>query len=138
MSNPYNTPTAYSTSKSGGQIQPAVVTWYRVYAVFMCLVYLLCFCGGILLAMFAGEIAENQSEEFGLMVQGIVMAVIGVPFAGMYLFGLFTSRSKFGWIWGIVLIAIGLTSCCTLPVTIPLLIYWLKDDNKAWHNLPSA
>jgi hypothetical protein len=88
--------------------------------------------------MFAGEIAEDQGEEFGLMVQGIVMAVIGVPFAGMYLFGVFASRSKFGWIWGIVLIAIGLTSCCTLPVTIPLLIYWLKEDNKVWHNLSQA
>ncbi len=30
-----------------------------------------------------------------------------------------------------VLIGLGLTSCCTWPATIPLIIQWLKPEMKA-------
>jgi hypothetical protein len=36
------------------------------------------------------------------------------------------------WIYGIVLIALGMTSACFVPACIPLLIYWLKPDAKSY------
>jgi len=27
-----------------------------------------------------------------------------------------------------------LTSCCILPAAVPLLIYWVKPETKAWFN----
>jgi hypothetical protein len=30
------------------------------------------------------------------------------------------------------MMAIGMTSCCFLPFLIPLLIYWLKPETKAY------
>ena len=36
------------------------------------------------------------------------------------------------------LIAIGLTSCCTIPASVPLLVGWLKPDLRAWFGRPPA
>jgi hypothetical protein len=36
------------------------------------------------------------------------------------------------WVYDIVLICLGMTSVCCMPVTIPLLIFWIKPDAKAW------
>jgi len=101
----------------------------------MCLVYVVASIGSGALALFAKQLSENREEEIGFLIQGVVMAIFCVPFAIMFGYGLMTSRNKFGWIWGIILIAIGMTSPCCLPVSIPLLIFWLKEDNKVWHNL---
>ncbi|MEM7576750.1 MAG: hypothetical protein AAF328_04670 [Planctomycetota bacterium] len=37
------------------------------------------------------------------------------------------------WILGIVLIALGMPGLITLIVLIPLLIFWVRDDCKAWY-----
>jgi hypothetical protein len=34
--------------------------------------------------------------------------------------------------YDLVLICIGMTSCCILPAAIPLLIFWLKPEAKNW------
>ena len=46
--------------------------------------------------------------------------------------GIIAAGNPWAWIYGMVLICIGLTSPCCLPVTIPLLIGWIKDDAKAY------
>jgi hypothetical protein len=47
-----------------------------------------------------------------------------------YAMGPFVKGKSWGWVFGIVLIAIGMTSCCLWPITIPLLIQWIKPEMK--------
>ena len=67
-----------------------------------------------------------------LAVQGIVFVFIGpllfIPFA----IAPFLGRKSWVWVYDLVLICLGMTSCACLPATIPLLIFWLKPETKAW------
>lgn len=110
---------------------PTVWTWYRVYCVLMALLYLACAVGGVFLLLYADSIAAAAEEDpMALKIQGGVFSIMGVPFFLLYAFAPFLSKGKFAWIYGFVTIGIGLTSVCCMPATIPLLIFWLKDDTK--------
>ncbi|MDH3492868.1 MAG: hypothetical protein OEM82_04915, partial [Acidobacteriota bacterium] len=70
---------------------------------------------------------EQQQEAF---IVGIIYFVLGLAFAAVYGIALVLPRKPFNWIYGIVMIAIGLTSCCLLPATVPLFLFWLKPETK--------
>ena len=113
---------------------PGVVTWFKVYAALMALVYLLLMGLGIFMVV-AGASLEGMEELQGSaspIVIGVIYAIMGLVFAIVFAVGLFLPRKPWGWIMGIVLIALGMTSVCCLPATIPLLIFWLKPDAKAY------
>lgn len=109
--------------------------WFRVYCGFMALVYLLCTLGGIgaIVLSMTGQI-NNNDDRIMLIIQGIIFSVISVPLMIMFAFGLNLPRRKWGWIFGIVLIAIGLTSPCCMPASIPLLIFWMKPELRRFYN----
>lgn len=103
---------------------PGVVTWFKVYAALMALVYLLLMGLGIFMIV-AGASLEGMEELQGdasPIVIGVLYAIMGFVFAIVFAVGLFLPRKPWGWIMGIVLIALGMTSLCCLPATIPLLI----------------
>ncbi len=113
---------------------PGVVTWFKVYAALMALVYLLLMGLGIFMIV-AGASLEGMEELQGdasPIVIGVLYAIMGFVFAIVFAVGLFLPRKPWGWIMGIVLIALGMTSLCCLPATIPLLIFWLKPEAKAY------
>ncbi len=64
------------------------------------------------------------------MVQGVVTLVLGLVFIVPYGLGPFVKGKPWGWVYGIVLIALGMTSCCLWPITIPLIIQWVKPEMK--------
>jgi hypothetical protein len=106
-----------------------VFFWYKIYAVFMALLYAgVAAMGGLILVFGAQARGKDATDA---MIAGPVYLVIGailfVPFA----VAPFLSKKPWHWIYHIVLICIGLTSCCFMPVTIPLLINWLKPETKA-------
>ena len=105
--------------------------WYRAYLVVMVLLYLACTVfGGF--AAYMSQFETNSAEATELFINGIIFLVLGVPFAIIFAVGLFLPRKSWNWIVGIVYIAFGMTSCCFLPITIPLLIYWIKPETKAY------
>ncbi len=62
----------------------------------------------------------------------IMLAVYGVPSAALaiiFFVGLFWNRGLGGWIYNLILIVLGVTSCCTWPITIPLMIFWIKQKD---------
>jgi Na+/pantothenate symporter len=63
---------------------------------------------------------------------GIFYAVLGVIFFIIFAVALVLPRKPYNWIVGIVMMALGMTSCCFLPFLIPLLIYWIKPETKAY------
>lgn len=109
--------------------RPQVVTWYYVYVGVLAAVYLL-FGVGFLIAAFLVPPGELPPEDqFTLYLMPVCM----LPFAVLYIAAFFLPRAPWAWIFHLVLIAIGMTSACCLPVCIPLLIFWLKPETKAWY-----
>lgn len=113
---------------------PTIVMWFKIYAALMALVYLLLMGLGIFMVVAGAAVAGMEEFQGGAepVVVGVVYAIMGLVFFVAYAFGLFLPRKPWGWIVGIVLIAIGMTSICCLPATIPLLIFWLKPEAKAY------
>ena len=103
-----------------------------VYVSFMLLLFLLVTCVGVALHFFADEIARQNPGIRGIEFEilGILATVVGGLLSILFAVGLFWRRGLGGWIYQVVLISLGLTSCYTWIVTIPLLIYWIrqKDD----------
>jgi MFS family permease len=118
--------------------EPQVCKWFRVYCVCFLLLYILVGIGGALIAVFANEIAadssnpDKETERIGNMITGILMAGISLPLCIVFIVGLMIPRRRWGWIYGFFPIAIGLTSPCCMPASIPLLLFWLKQKNQRW------
>jgi hypothetical protein len=110
--------------------QPAAVLWFKVFAVAMAVLYLLCIGVGFVIVFFGASWLEMERAE--AMIMGPVFIVLCVPFLILYAVALFLPRKPWVWIYDLVLIAGGFTSCCTLPFCVALLIFWLKPDVKAY------
>jgi cytochrome c biogenesis protein CcdA len=135
FSDPYRPPQHFSPPAEvlPGQ-RPPVMTWYAIYCAGMALLYLLCIALGVAFLAMPSEMLEDADSPEAVRIQGVVLIVMGVGLFLLYAIAPFLSRSKFAWIYGFVTIGIGLTSCCTLPFCIPLLIQWLKPEVKSYLN----
>ena len=92
--------------------------WYRVYCTVMLATYIAVTAGGLALLFFSGS-ADSAADENEMFAVGIAYLVIGPIFAAAYAAALFLPRKPFNWIYGLVMIAIGLTSCCFIPAAVP-------------------
>jgi MFS family permease len=111
---------------------PPVLFWFRWYTALMAAMYALCVIAGPVMLVIASR--THGSEREALIVQAIVLMIIGLPLAVAYLLPLFFPRKPWVWVYNLVGICVGLTSCCCLPAAVPLLIYWIKPETKAWFN----
>ncbi len=100
----------------------------------MAAIYLACVVGGALILRFRDEIADwpPRSEPWEMVVTGAILFGLGAVFLGAYVAGFFLPRRPWAWVAHLVLVGIGLTSCCTLPAAIPLLVSFLRRDTQAW------
>ena len=128
----FNTQAAYvSDIPQDNELGRKTYFWYRVYLGVMVALNL-CVSGlGIFLTYFS-QYAETSAETEEMFLTGIIYAVLGVPFAIMFAVPMFLPRKSWNWIVGIVFIAFGMTSCCFIPAVVPLLIYWMKPETKAY------
>lgn len=111
---------------------PSTYKWYVVYCVIMALLYLVTAAMGIVFLVMEPESPEMNVGEMRFM--GVVILIMGVVFLVPYAAAPFLPRKSWVWIFGLVLICIGLTSACLLPICIPLLIFWLKPEMKEFYN----
>ncbi len=119
---------------------PPVILWYRVFCGGMTVLYLLLLLLGLFMivapALLMGALesvrVESMPEQIGNMVMGVVYAVLGFVFFMIYLAGACLPVRRWSWVAGLVLIALSFTSCCCLPVAVPLLIFWITPETKAW------
>jgi hypothetical protein len=112
------------------QTTPSVYKWYVVYCIFMALLYLATAAVGIVF-LFVEPDREMSAAEAKIM--GSVFIILGLVFFVPYALAPFLPRKSWVWVLGLVLICIGLTSTCCLPACIPLLIFWLKPEMKAFY-----
>jgi len=109
---------------------PAVFFWFKVYTGFMTALYVGCLILAPVL-FFIGTRSMGE-ERAVLMIQAVIFGSIGLVLAVACVLPFFLPRKPWVWVYDLVIICIGLTSCCFLPATIPLLIYWIKPETKAW------
>lgn len=104
--------------------------WFVVYCVLMAVLYLISVAtGAVLLAFSFSSLAEKPDISI-LRAQATAFLLVGLILMIPYAMGPFVKGKSWGWVFGIVLIAIGMTSCCLWPITIPLLIQWIKPEMK--------
>lgn len=113
--------------------KPKVYTWFVVYCILMCLMYL-CLMGlGFFYPKLAAMSGESQRMAQATLI-GPIYSIFGLIFFVAYLVALFLKPVPGAWIYNLVLICFGMTSCCCLPITIPLLIFWIKPETKNYFN----
>lgn len=120
--------------------KPQVVTWFKVYCALMVAIYIaVTIFGGFMAANpdmlndpnpRPGSSVPSSAEEAFLM--GIVCCGFGIAFAIVFLVPFILPQQFGSWVYGLVLVCFGLTSCGTWPITIPLLIFWVKEDTRVW------
>lgn len=76
---------------------------------------------------------DPEMSEAEQRIMGVVFLIMGLVFAAPYGAAPFLPRKSWVWVFGLVLICLGLSSLCCLPVCIPLLISWLKPEVKAFY-----
>lgn len=124
---------AYRTYKErvkDNQPAPPVWKWYVVYCVFMALINLLMMVGALVLLL-ADPLQHSRNPALAKLV-ALFMLGASIVFFIPYAAAPFLPRRGWTWVLGAVLIGLGMTSVCTLPATIPLLISWLKPENKTF------
>ena len=133
--NPYQTPSVDRLGvkplldEAAARSAARVITWQKVYVILMLLLYLAIAVLGGGMVLYCNELAGLEGVDTSkpeLIVMGSVYAFMGIFLSVVYGVGLFWRRGMGGWIYHVVLIGLGLTSCCTWPMTIPLLIFWIK------------
>lgn len=111
---------------------PAVVTWYKLYCVLMIFVYFACSIGGGAIIIFRNQIANPETSAIELLLNGIVLLGMGIVMFVMFIVALLLPPKPWTWIYHLIAICLGLTSCCTWPVTIPLIIQWIKPETQQY------
>jgi len=119
----------YAPQATPGQTA-GVWPWYVAYAMFMGLMYLGCIAGGAWIVSAGSSTFGTGPQADEVVMQGYILLAMGVPLSVLYLAVPFLPKRPWAWIYHVVLIGFGLTSCACWPVAIPLIIYWLKPETK--------
>ncbi|NJO21256.1 MAG: hypothetical protein HC838_16105 [Spirulinaceae cyanobacterium RM2_2_10] len=114
--------------------RPQAVTWYRIYAIFVAVFYILILLLGIgLLAFDPSTLGITAEDALEMRINAIACVVVGLPFSIIFGIAPFLPSRPWAWVYGIVTICLSLTSCCCLPAAIPLLIFWIKPEVKQFY-----
>lgn len=115
---------------------PEAVYYFRIYLIVM-LLSLLGFFGLGMWMMLEGMvtpiISTHHRREF---IPGLFIATVSFIFIVPHAIALFSGRAKWAYTLAVVLIGLSmLWNTCCLPITIPLLIVWMKPETKRWYGM---
>lgn len=108
---------------------PPVLWWFRVYCLVLCVLYLLTALFGIPFLVLSPTDLDMPPMVARLV--GLAILVMGLALLAASAAPLFLRPRPWVWMYDLVIICLGLTSACFLPVCIPLLVYWIKPEVKA-------
>lgn len=116
--------------------RPGAVTTFYVYCGLMVLLYLLAAVGGVLMLANANAIADRDPEitTQDANAYGWILLGMGLILATAFFIPPLLPRRKWAWIIGIIMIALGLTSCCLWPLCIPLMVFYVQSPARQWYN----
>jgi hypothetical protein len=114
----------------GPAAAPGVWTWFIVYCVVMGLVYVgLAGMGCVYLLVDPRELEMDPVEA---RMIGSVFVALGATLLAPFAAAPFLPRRRWVWVYDLILIALGLTSCCTLPMSVPILIFWIQPPARRY------
>jgi hypothetical protein len=123
--------TAYAAEERA----PDGVVYFRVYAVIVSVLFGLVTLlgGGLLVAPVFLDRSTKLDAGVGLLVAGVFYGCVGLAHVVPALIALCAGRRPWVHIVGIVLLGLGMFNVCCIPVTIPLLIAWMKPATRQWY-----
>lgn len=113
--------------------RPAVWPWYVAFCAAMALMWLILVFLGLSFILTGPPNSDMSPDEARVM--GLIFVVLGAALMAPYVAAPFLPRRRWAWVLGIVLIALSMTGTCCLPAAIPLLIFWVKPETKAFFNV---
>jgi hypothetical protein len=112
---------------------PPVNLWFKIYIGLLGAMYLLILLAGIFFIVM-GAISGDE-DAIAMILVGVLYIGMGLILGVGYLLPIFLKPRPWVWIYGIVLIALSMTSLCCIPAAIPLVIYWIKDENRQYYGM---
>lgn len=112
------------------QATPKVVAWFKIYAAFLCVLYLAVAAASLFFFLADPEEIDMSTTVARLM--GALWLLMGLALFAACLLPLLVSPRPWLWTYDLVIICLGMSSACFLPACIPLLIFWLKPDTKGY------
>jgi hypothetical protein len=110
--------------------QPKCLIWFKVYCALLALCYLACI--GFSFVFLLIDPSSLEMEAFMAKLVGVLFFCMGAVLMATFLLPFFVKPRPWVYIYNLVLICIGLSSCCFWPICIPLLIFWLKPETKKY------
>jgi hypothetical protein len=102
-------PTAIDTSEPTG-----LLFLQRTYVALTTLLYLAICIGAIVAYAFRFDLTDDTDSDLTeIIIMCVIYGILGAGLFVLYAVGFFWRRSMGGWIYNIILIVIGLTSCIT-------------------------
>lgn len=118
---------------AGESQAPPVWKWYLLFCVAMALSFLPLVLLGFDFLSNGQRYREMSPQE--AQVMGFIFIGMGVVLFAIYGAAPFLPRRKWAWIVGLVLIVFSMSGACCLPAAIPLLIFWIKPENKVFYGM---
>ncbi len=112
---------------------PRAIKWFKLYALSLSAVYALLIVLAFPLLMM--DAAALDMDPLEAKITGVLFLAMGVPLLASFLAPLFLGRKPWVWTYSLILIALGLSSCC-LPLCVFLLMEWLKPETKRYYGMP--
>jgi hypothetical protein len=122
--------------RSGREGPPEGVYYYRIFGGVLAALCFVLVAGGV--RSFLGPIlasggpsgtAPSTSDIFG----GVFLAAVGVVLLIPCFLSLLGGRRPWVHQLGTMLIALSMITMCCLPLSIPMLMVWLKPETKRWY-----
>lgn len=89
--------------------KPAVVMWFKIYCIFMVLMYLACIALGPLFLLVNPRDLEMDAVQ--AKIYGIVFIAIGIPCLLLHVVPLFLRPRPGAWTFDLIIICLGMTGC---------------------------
>lgn len=108
--------------------RPSAIGWFKLYSGALCATYLA--LSAFSLVLLFGNPKEMDLSPEGALLMGLMFLAVGLPLFAACLVPLLAPPRPWVWTYDLVIICLGMTSACCLPVCIPLLIHWIKPEVK--------
>lgn len=109
---------------------PKVILCFKIYCVVLCLIYLATAAASLF--FFLADPRDIEMSRTAARVVGSCFLAMGLVLFGVCLLPLILAPRPWLWTFDFVVICLGMTSACFLPVCVPLLLFWLKPDAKRY------
>jgi hypothetical protein len=134
--NPWEPPSYVQPTKPqfDPNFRPGVITGFTVYAILTAVLMLFLVGIGLLLIFMPASAFQGEPPDEVAMMRfvGGIYTVMGLVLSLPFVVAPFLPRKGWVWIYNMVLICLGFTSCLTLPFCIWMLVLWLKPETK-WY-----